>query len=628
MMLGKIVGRVSTTRFDFLSTSTAARKYQFIQVNHSEYGFVLCQVVELERTEQQLLAHSVVIGFRDGEGCVRGIRSPFQLGAEVLEAEDDFIESIVKIGGEGAFLGRLEGKNIKVKLDLQKVLTKHLCVLAKSGAGKSYAVGVLLEEILDRGIPVLIIDPHGEYSSLRIPSVEREKLIRWGLEPQGYGTRLAEYGDTLTMSDVRPLKLDEKMSSYELMKILPINLSQTQEAVLFSVVKDLEEINFDNIILGLEQMNSSSKWNIIDTLIYLRNLKIFSASPTPLSELVLPGRGTIINLRGITPEIQDVIVYRLLKDLFLARKQGKIAPFFCVIEEAHNFCPEKGVGKTKSLEVIRLISSEGRKFGLGLCVVSQRPALVQKSILAQCSTQIIMKITNPNDLRAVTASLEGITSQTEDEIQNLAVGSALVCGIVDMPMAIEIRPRKSQHGGKAVNMLGGDFSVMMDGDTSRGIIGKGEGENQEDQSLDYDDNENFPQVLKEVEKFESTKLVVLPKLTIRDIELASVRPVSKITTYLIPAVLFKVVQGEIDFSILVDRVKGKIILDPDSDVKQDISQITVSSQFLRSAVYDKVHSDVIIDARLSIFDLKQEVQKKVQVVDTQECDIVYRKVEY
>ncbi len=642
MMLGKIVGKVTTMQFDMLSSSTLTRKYQFVQVHHAEYGFVLCQIGELERTSDQLLAHCVVIGYKDSEGSIRTPRSPFHVGAEILEAEDDFVEGIVKIGGEGALLGRLEGKNILVRLDLQKVLTKHLCVLAKSGAGKSYTVGVLIEEILERGIPLLIIDPHGEYSSMKFPSGEREKLARWNLEPQTYGSRLQEFGDVTTNPDVKPLKLDEKMSSYELMKILPINLSQSQEAVLFSVVKDLEEINFDNIILGLEQMNSSSKWNIIDTLTYLRNLRIFSSSPTPLSEIIRPGKGSIVNLRGITPEVQDVIVYRLLKDLFLARKQGKIAPFFCIIEEAHNFCPEKGVGKTKSLDVIRLISSEGRKFGFGLCVVSQRPALVQKSILAQCSTQIIMKITNPNDLRAVTGALEGVTSHTEDEIQNLSIGSALVCGIVDRPLMVEIRPRKSQHGGHAVDMISQtpvafessgrdeykDKTRVEEGVHSQSTLPRVETKVVQQTGHDERDDEYAPKVMEEAAQFEGAGLVVMPKLTLRDIELASSRPISKITTYSIPATLFQVQQHGFDFPILVDRVKGKLIIDPDEDRKAELRELGMGTQFLRKPVYAKVEGDVKIDAQLTSLVLRGEISKFSMVLDFCECDIVYRKVDF
>src|SRR3989344_417867 len=390
MILGRIIGKVSTTEFRFIVTSAAARKFQFIQVHHGEYGFVLGQIRELERTEQEMVAYCLIIGYRDEDGRVRGIRTPFAPGTEILEADDEFITQIIDIGGHGAYLGKLEGKEIGVHMDLQKVMTRRLAVLAKSGAGKSYTVGCLVEEIMEKRVPLLVIDPHGEYSSMKEPAYEnREMLARWKLEPKGYSAQIQEFGDPRLKSDVRPLKLSEKMSSYELMKMLPVQLSNTQEAMLFSIVKDLEEVNFDNIILHLEQLNSPSKWTLIDTLLYLRDLRLFSSAPTPFTDLISPGKCSVLNLKGITPEVQDMIVAKLLKDLFLARKQEKIPPFFCVIEEAHNFCPEKGFGKAKSTEVIRLISSEGRKFGLGLCVVSQRPALVQKTVLAQCSTQLI-----------------------------------------------------------------------------------------------------------------------------------------------------------------------------------------------------------------------------------------------
>ncbi|MEK6845985.1 MAG: ATP-binding protein, partial [Nanoarchaeota archaeon] len=384
MILGKITGKISTTHFQFSVTHPQAKKFQFVQVNHPEQGFVLCQIMEMERNAEEMTARCQIIGFKDEDGRIKGLRTPFNLSTEVLEAEDDFIKSIIELGQEGGFLGYLEGKNIPIRLDLQKVLTKHLCVLAKSGAGKSYAVGVLVEEILDKKVPLLIIDPHGEYSSLSEPNEEeREKLVRYGLEPTGYRAQIQEYGDPKLREELRPLRLNEKMSSYELMKLLPLQLTNTQEAMIFSVIKDLPEVNFDNIILGLEQLNSPGKWGLIDIILYLRDLKIFSPSPTPFQELLRPGKATIINLKGIAPEIQDVIVYKLLKDLFAERKAEKVPPFFCILEEAHNFAPERGFGKAKSGDVIRLISSEGRKFGLGLCVISQRPALVQKTILAQ-----------------------------------------------------------------------------------------------------------------------------------------------------------------------------------------------------------------------------------------------------
>ncbi|MBI2662825.1 ATP-binding protein [Candidatus Woesearchaeota archaeon] len=602
MILGRVSGKVSTTDFQFIVTSAKTKKFQFIQVNHPEYGFVLGQIMELIRTAEEMVARCVVIGYKEVDGRIKSIRTPFNLGIEVLEAEDSFIKHVIELNSEGGYVGHLEGKTIPVKVDLQKILTKHLCVLAKSGAGKSYAVGVLVEEIMDKNVPLVIIDPHGEYSSMKFPAEESgDTLEKWNIKAQGYGKQIQEYGDITIKKDVRPLKLDEKMGSYELMRMLPLQLSNTQEAMLFSVVKDLQEINFENILLGLRGLNSGGKWSIIDTIIYLRDLKIFSASPTPLMELVRAGKISVINLKGIAPEIQDVIVYKLLKDLFNARKQEKIPPFFCVIEEAHNFCPEKGFGKAKSTEVIRLISSEGRKFGLGLCVVSQRPALVQKTVLAQCSTQLIMKVTNPNDLRAITGSIEGITAETEQEIQNLSVGSALLCGFVDRPLVVTVRPRKSKHGGQAVDIL------------------KGASEDE------YDKN-----IFEETKKFEESGLmmVVKPQVSVKEIKLMAEKPITKITTYLIPAVFLECELRGVTFSVLLDRVKGKIIIDPDKDIKQDISTIGYRCNFLRKPVYESVEFDVKIDEQITAEKLKVVVEKYCSVLEIKECFIVYNQIIY
>ena len=601
MILGKICGKVSTISFQFKVSSQKAKKLQFVQVNHPEYGFVLAQILELERSEEDMLAKCQIIGYKDIDGHIKNIRTPFHPGDEVLEAEDSFIQSVVQLKNEGGFIGYLEGKKIPIYLNLQKILTKHLCVLAKTGAGKSYLVGVLIEEILEKKVPVIIIDPHGEYASLRLPNEEeKERLQDFNLHPKGYSGQIQEFGDPRVKEEVRPLKLDERMNSYELMKMLPIQLTNTQEAMLFSVIKDLQEVNFDNIIFGLQQLNSGGKWNLIDTIMYLRNLNLFSASYTDFRELIHPGKCSIINLKGLSPEIQDMIVYKLMKDLFAARKQERIPPFFCILEEAHNFIPERGFGKSKSGEVIRLISSEGRKFGLGLCVVSQRPALVQKTVLAQCNTQMIMKVTNPNDLRSIVSSIEGITSETENEIQNLPIGSALVCGIVDRPLMVNIRPRRSLHGGHAVDVLG-----------------------QAEEEFEKD-------IIEESKKFEEEGLMLLikPHLSLKDIKLMSDRPIQRLTTYLIPTVFFSCEKRGNNFNVLIDKVKGKIILDPEKSLQKELPLIDLDCNFPRKPVFDAVPFDVKIEESISTESLKKQVQAYCTVSDFKECFIVYYKVEY
>ena len=126
-----------------------------------------------------------------------------------------------------------------------------------------------------------------------------------------------------------------------------------------------------------------------------------------------------------------------------------------VIEEAHNYCPQNE--NTLCKKSLSTIASEGRKFGLGLMVISQRPAKIDKNVLSQCGTQIVLKVTNPNDLKAIAASMEGLTAGMEQDIQGLPIGTALVVGSgIQTPMLVEVRPRESKHGGASVQIIGDD----------------------------------------------------------------------------------------------------------------------------------------------------------------------------
>jgi hypothetical protein len=93
---------------------------------------------------------------------------------------------------------------------------------------------------------------------------------------------------------------------------------------------------------------------------------------------------------------------------------------------------------------------------MGLCIVSQRPAKVDKNIISQCNTNIILKVTNPNDLKTIVQSVEGLTSQTFGEIQRLPIGVALISGAsLQMPIMTEIRTRETSHGGQSVKISKG-----------------------------------------------------------------------------------------------------------------------------------------------------------------------------
>jgi hypothetical protein len=182
-------------------------------------------------------------------------------------------------------------------------------------------------------------------------------------------------------------------------------------------------------------------------------MNLFSVNHTPLNEVVKKGRCSLINLRGVPPYIQELLVSLLLTAIFEQRKNDLLPPVLVVVEEAHRYAPERGQGRSQAGSIVRTLASEGRKFGVGLAIVSQRPARVDKNVLSQCNTHITLKTTNPNDLKAIVAGVEGLDSRAADEIQMLPVGVAIVAGLpLAAPVFVEIRPRETLHGGKLTQM--------------------------------------------------------------------------------------------------------------------------------------------------------------------------------
>lgn len=529
MILGRITGRSTTNRFSF-EVIDNARKFEYVQVMHREGFFVLAQIVEIERTSASVLAYCNIIGYRDGDNVLKGISFPLDLGNEVLYAEDDFVQKTLGLGNakNGAFIGVLDGREkIRVCLDLNKMITKHVSILAKSGSGKSFLCSVLVEELLESKIPVVVIDPHAEYSSLKFANAkDKEAMLRFGVTPKGYASVIREYSpDINANTDAKPLRLDKtNLSPTDIIQLLPAKLSGSQLGMLYSALKGLDNVDFNDIILQLELEESSMKWTLINNFEYIKQLNLFSENFTRMDEIVQSGKASIINMRGVPEDIQGIVVYKLVKDLFNARKLGNIPPFFLVIEEAHNYIPERSFGETKSSPILRQICAEGRKFGVGICLISQRPSRVEKSALSQITTQIVLKVTNPNDLRAISSSVEGITSESEDEIKNIPIGTAVVTGVVDSPLFVRVRPRRTRHGGEAVDI------VSM--------------------------NQDF---VNEAKSFEQSELLplVMQNYSAADIKMMSDKPVD-VTTRLVPCVMLSCRSNE-DFNLLVDLHGGRIV---------------------------------------------------------------------
>ncbi|KAF5425400.1 MAG: hypothetical protein C5S41_04000 [Candidatus Methanomarinus sp.] len=484
--IGVIFGKTGTHEFKFAIPNTnLVKRTDYIKVWHESDGWILAQVVSMTSSSDdfnlesaanaasgenvkiphnKFEAEALIIGFRDREGLLRVPRTPFSSGDKVFPADYDMIRSILGLSNGNIFIGLLEGHDIKVSLDMNNLIQKHCSILAKTGSGKSYTAGVILEEILEHKIPLLIIDPHGEYGSLKIPGPGNIEAIynKYGISPKGYGSQITIYtpaNKVLNREADDVFRMDGiNLSIKNLIQILPDEKSSNQQGILYEAITKLKAENdrytIDDIIFEVGNNKSKLKWGVIASLESIKESEILSEHPTKITQLFSPDKASIIDMKGVAPPLQGMIVAKLCNDLFEARKMGKIPPGMLVVEEAHNFCPERGFEKTASTEILRTIASEGRKFGLGMMVISQRPARIDKNVLSQCNTQIIMKMTNPNDLKAISKGLEGISSEVEEELKRLPPGvSILVSNDIELPVIVDIRVKKSKHGGESVKIL-------------------------------------------------------------------------------------------------------------------------------------------------------------------------------
>lgn len=444
------VGKIteSTTSSFIFRAEKEIRKHDYVRV-----GEVLAQIWEIKQQSNGIFAHAHIIG---SERKRYMARSPFKLGSIVYKAEEQFIKKVLGIGKEGIYIGLLKDSDVKINLSPDVLIQKHACILAKSGSGKSYTVGVMIEEFIKKDIPVVIIDPHGEYISVRRPNLDKQEMHimrRFGIRPKGYTKNVYEFSPVCGKNrNAIPLYLEEtNLSFQDLLNLLP-DATPVQKGILYEAYKKAKEKKFyflKDILKEIREAKSNAKWNLIPQIEQIISMNLFSVNYTSINEIVRKGRCSVINLRGVPPYIQEILVSLLLTKIFDERKNENIPPALVVIEEAHRYAPERGQGKSFAGEIIRTIASEGRKFGIGLVVVSQRPARVDKNVLSQCNTHIILKTTNPNDLKAIVASVEGLDTKSAEEIQMLPVGIAIIAGLpLPAPIFVEIRPRETLHGGK------------------------------------------------------------------------------------------------------------------------------------------------------------------------------------
>jgi hypothetical protein len=181
--------------------------------------------------------------------------------------------------------------------------------------------------------------------------------------------------------------------------------------------------------------------------------------PTDIKELIGRrgqgiGRLVIIDLQGLSDEARQVIVALLSIDILQAAsdKVDPTRPCFLVYEEGHNFAPSSGQSISRS--IIKRIAAEGRKFGVGFAIISQRPSKLDPDVTSQCNTLITMRIKNPEDQSFIKKSSEQLSQADIDELPALSTGEALISGrSIPAPLLVRVGTKALKHGGESPKIL-------------------------------------------------------------------------------------------------------------------------------------------------------------------------------
>ena len=339
------------------------------------------------------------------------------------------------------YIGRLYGSDIKTYLDANKVITQHMVLLGTTGSGKTTFVRNFLGNLPEE-IEVIVLDLHGEYGE---PLREKREVEE------------AEIDNILFPVDVEDFKEILKISGM----VLEEKSAQEKNFFAFfrkSLIPDVKLIAYREKSLR-ELIETAYKFLPVDIKDELRSMLKYlinqygsiavNAQPQVVKKienlLSSEKKLKIINLKSL-----DIIQSRLnlvgliLKELFRKAREDKKNRLI-VVEEAHNFAPEKGVGlapygkENIAQTVIHEIAMEGRKYNLGLIVISQRPSNISKFVLSQMNTQVIFKLITKNDLEAVSQFFEHSKEDIYRRLPFLKVGTAYVSGLgVPFSFLVEI----------------------------------------------------------------------------------------------------------------------------------------------------------------------------------------------
>ena len=327
---------------------------------------------------------------------------------------------------------------------------RHTFMCGQSGSGKTYSLGVLLERLLmETSLRVVVLDPNSDYVHLGQPRADapvdlaaRYRNAAGGLAVRsgtsGPGPIRVRFRDLGSAHQAAALRLDPLADREEYAQLTTLLEDEGVRSV-----EDLARSQADALKLRARNLGVD-RWELW---------------PGPEGQSLLDelesdraARCTVVDLGSLaTREEQALTAGAVLERLW--RRRASREPVAIVIDEAHNVCPAEPGDPLTALatqDAIR-IAGEGRKYGLYLIVVSQRPQKVHENVLSQCDNLVLMRMNSTSDLAHVASLFSFVPRGLIDRATTFEQGEALAAGnIVSHPALVRFGTRITEEGGADV----------------------------------------------------------------------------------------------------------------------------------------------------------------------------------
>jgi DNA helicase HerA-like ATPase len=369
---------------------------------------------------------------------------------------------------------------VTVKVDGHAIVTRHLAILAMTGAGKSWAARRVIEQLAEKKYPIVIFDPHGDYTGLAdVPSLSGRvqryyaQFPIFEQEPETLITVIETLGWPLANTH-RSMFDDLFKGAYRFISATPDELKERTEWLsdylnnkyiadyglkpdLFFLADFVQALvlagkSQDGVVQSqivewsgqeaLKVNKQTAGWleglpnNLRTAAKRLKQMENISRRvakdskplPTDRTQLVRYGEISIVALAGYTGDFQATIYSLVANQIFDARISNELKlPVLFLLEEAHNFAPAYAntPAEQRAIVTTKQVAQEGRKFGVGLILISQRPSRLDETTLSQCNSYVIMRMVNPADQNYVRRVVETLGEDEARMLPDLDVGEAI-----------------------------------------------------------------------------------------------------------------------------------------------------------------------------------------------------------